>query len=151
MKKILIGLVCAAVAFAATGCAGGKTSEVDKGISGSEMGGSGVIDVTVEVSGKDSENKGYSDDQLVTWAATYYEFCRGEKAPNVAVDHVEGDMVYIIVYEDIAGNVSEGEPGHRTVLEWYIVDRNTGVGKNFSGEDVDLTTFLKRTGMDENV
>ena len=149
MKKTLIGLVCAAVILAATGCAGGKVT-VDKDISGSEMGGSGVIDVTVEVSGKDSE-KGYSDDQLVTWAGTYYEFCRGEKAPNVAVDHVEGDMVYIIVYEDIAGNESEGEPGHRTVLEWYIVDRNTGVGKNFSGEEVDLTTFLKRTGMDENV
>ena len=149
MKKTLIGIVCAATLIAATGCAGGKISVAEKGISGSEMGGSGVIDVTVEeISG---DKKGYSDDQLVTWAATYYEFCTGEKAPNVAVDHVEGDTVYIIVYEDIEGNEAEGDPGHRMVIEWYIVDRNTGTGKNFSGEDVDLTTFLKRTGMDENV
>ena len=151
MKKTLIGLVCAATIIAATGCAGGRTSDADKGASGSEMGGSGVIDVSVEeVSGSKTE-KGYSDDQLVTWAASYYEFCRGEKAPNVEVDHVEGDSVYIAVFENIETNEAEGEPGHRTVLEWYIVDRNTGVGKNFSGEEVDLTTFLKRTGTDENV
>ena len=39
----------------------------------------------------------------------------------------------------------ESDPGHRTTLEWYIVDRKTGLGKNFAGEDVDLTSMFKRT------
>ena len=62
------------------------------------------------------------------------------------VDHVEGDTVYLCVYEDVQGNEAEGDPGHRTVIEWYIVDRNTAAGRNFEGEAVDLAVFLRRTG-----
>ena len=146
MKKSLIALMCAAAIFAATGCAGGQSTGSSKAESESTASEQAVIDVPVENTSEKADGKGYTDEQLATWAGTYYEFCTGEKCPNVAVDHVEGDSVYICVYEDVQGNEAEGDPGHRTVIEWYIVDRNTGAGKNFEGEDVDLTVFLRRTG-----
>ena len=147
MKKSLIALLCAAFVIAATGCAGGQSKGGADPEAESKASEQAVIDVpVVSVTGDPSKSNPFTDDQLVTWAGSYYEFCRGEKAPNVEVDHVEGDTVYIVDFEDIKANEAEGEPGHRTVLEWYIVDRNTGCGKNFAGEDVDLTTFLRRTG-----
>lgn len=88
----------------------------------------------------------YRDDELLTWAAKYYEFSSGAKAPNIEIDHVDGDLVHIHIFEDIEpAKEGESDPGHRTTLEWYIVDRKTGIGKNFAGEDVDLTSMIKRT------
>ena len=146
MKRYLIALLCAALIFAATGCAGGKNASGSKADSDSVASENAVIDVPVEDTSAKTEGQGYTDEQLVTWAGSYYEFCTGEKCPNVAVDHVEGDTVYICVYEDVQGNEAEGDPGHRTVIEWYIVDRNTAAGRNFEGEAVDLAVFLRRTG-----
>lgn len=89
---------------------------------------------------------GYKDDELLTWAAKYYEFTSGAKAPKIEIDHVDGDLVHIHIFEDIEpAKEGESDPGHRTTLEWYIVDRKTGLGKNFAGEDVDLTSMFKRT------
>lgn len=146
MKKSLIALLCAALIIAATGCAGGKTAAGSKADSESVASENAVIDVPVEDTSAKTEGHGYTDDQLTTWAGSYYEFCTGEKCPNVAIDHVEGDTVYLCVYEDVQGNEAEGDPGHRTVIEWYIVDRNTAAGRNFEGEAVDLAVFLRRTG-----
>ena len=83
---------------------------------------------------------GYTDDQLLTWASTYYEFAKAEKAPNIEIDHVDGDIVYIHIYSK-----DETDPEKKTTLEMYAIDRKTGEGKNLAGEAVDLTTFYKRT------
>ena len=103
--------------------------------------------LTPDVTGKPG---GFKDDELLTWAAKYYEFTRGAKAPNIEIDHVDGDLVHIHIFEDIEpAKEGESDPGHRTTLEWYSVDRKTGLGKNFAGEDVDLTSMFKRTTSSE--
>ena len=95
-------------------------------------------------------NNGYRDEELLTWASKYYEFTSGNKAPNIEIDHVEGDMVHIHIFEDLEpAKEGESDPGHRTTLEWYVVDRKTGIGKNFAGEEVDLTSMYKRTMTNE--
>ena len=93
-----------------------------------------------------TNSNGYRDEDLLAWASKYYEFASGKKAPNVEIDHVDGDLVHIHIFESIdPAKEGESDPGHRTTLEWYIVDRKTGLGKNFAGEDVDLTSMFKRT------
>ena len=89
---------------------------------------------------------GYTDDQLLTWASTYYEFAKAEKAPNIEIDHVDGDIVYIHIYSK-----DETDPEKKTTLEMYAIDRKTGEGKNFANETVDLTTFIKRTTSEQEV
>ena len=83
---------------------------------------------------------GYTDDQLLGWASIYYEFAKGELAPNIEIDHVDGDTVYILVFSK-----DDSDPEKKTTLEMYAIDRKTGEGKNLAGEAVDLTTFYKRT------
>ena len=83
---------------------------------------------------------GYTDDQLLGWASIYYEFAKGEQAPNIEIDHVDGDTVYIIAFSK-----DDSDPEKKTTLEMYAIDRKTGEGKNLAGEAVDLTTFYKRT------
>ena len=100
MKKSIIAILCAGMILSATGCAGGNKTAVSKADSESVASENAVIDVPVEDTSAKTEGEGYTDEQLVTWAATYYEFCTGEKCPNVAIDHVEGDTVYICIYED---------------------------------------------------
>ena len=93
-----------------------------------------------------SNSNGYRDEDLLAWASKYYEFASGKKAPNVEIDHVDGDLVHIHIFENIdPAKEGESDPGHRTTLEWYIVSRKTGLGKNFAGEDIDLTSMYKRT------
>ena len=81
-----------------------------------------------------------ADDQLLGWASIYYEFAKGEQAPNIEIDHVDGDTVYIIAFSK-----DDSDPEKKTTLEMYAIDRKTGEGKNLAGEAVDLTTFYKRT------
>ena len=83
---------------------------------------------------------GYTDDQLLGWASIYYEFAKGEQAPNIEIDHVDGDTVYILVFSK-----DDSDPEKKTTLEMYAIDRKSGEGKNLAGEAVDLTTFYKRT------
>ena len=141
MKKTIFTVVCAAlIAAFASGCAAGLP-----GMPGAND------QETVQTSDKNAPDVtgragGYKDDELLTWAAKYYEFTSGAKAPKIEIDHVDGDLVHIHIFEDIEpAKEGESDPGHRTTLEWYIVDRKTGLGKNFAGEDVDLTSMFKRT------
>ena len=62
------------------------------------------------------------------------------QAPNIEIDHVDGDTVYIIAFSK-----DDSDPEKKTTLEMYAIDRKTGEGKNLAGEAVDLTTFYKRT------
>ena len=89
---------------------------------------------------------GYTDDQLLGWASIYYEFAKGEQAPNIEIDHVDGDTVYIIAFSK-----DDSDPEKKTTLEMYAIDRKTGEGKNFANETVDLTTFIKRTTSEQEV
>ena len=168
MKKTILTVVCVAlVAAFAAGCAtnssglAGSNSDSETSVTEDQK---AIIDVPVVQEGEQSSesevekqtnadpidaptnSNGYRDEDLLAWASKYYEFTSGEKAPNIEIDHVEGDLVHIHIFEDIEpAKAGESDPGHRTTLEWYIVDRKSGLGKNFAGEDVDLTSMYKRT------
>ena len=161
MKKTILTVACVAlVAAFASGCAsnlsGASGTAKDSDIV-SSVDNNAVIEVPAltddqTAGGSDNNNEaptnnnGYRDEDLLAWASKYYEFASGQKAPNVEIDHVDGDLVHIHIFENIdPAKEGESDPGHRTTLEWYIVSRKTGLGKNFAGEDIDLTSMYKRT------
>lgn len=167
MKKTILTVMCVAlVAASAAGCAtnqpagAGATSDsesvatddnygmIEVPVGSDEESGSAPdsnADTETQVSGEKT-TKGYKDENLLAWASKYYEFCSGRSTPKIEIDHVDGDMVHIHIYEDIEpAKEGESDPGHRTTLEWYVVDRKTGKGTNFAGEEVDLTSMYKRT------
>ena len=167
MKKTVLTILCAATAVATlAGCT--TNSSGDKEPSKVAVDNESRIEVPTEdpaqapsdvqidasIGAEESQGdiaigqsqSGYTDDQLLTWASTYYEFAKAEKAPNIEVDHVDGDIVYIHIYSK-----DETDPEKKTTLEMYAIDRKTGEGKNFANETVDLTTFNKRTTGEEGV
>lgn len=155
MKKTVLTILCAATAVATmAGCT--TTLNGDKEPSNSSVKNDSRIEVPTENPVQDPTNaqpgdlnpgqNGFDDDQLLTWASTYYEYARGEKAPNIEVDHVDGDTVYIHIFSK-----DDTDPEKKTTLEMYAIDRKTGEGKNFANETVDLTTFNKRTTGEEGV
>ena len=170
MKKTIFTVMCVTLVAAFTaGCAGnlqGLPGTANESESLSSADKSAVIEIPAitdndqtvvasddnneQNSGKNNEaptnSNGYRDEDLLAWASKYYEFASGQKVPNIEIDHVEGDLVHIHIFEDIEpAKEGESDPGHRTTLEWYIVNRKTGLGKNFAGEDIDLTSMYKRT------
>lgn len=167
MKKTVITFLCAATAVATmAGCTtnlnGGN--EPSKAPANNESRievptedpalGSSEVQLDPSIGAEESQGdvaigqsqSGYTDDQLLTWASTYYEFAKAEKAPNIEIDHVDGDIVYIHIYSK-----DETDPEKKTTLEMYAIDRKTGEGKNFANETVDLTTFIKRTTSEQEV
>ena len=167
MKKTILTVICVVLfAASATGCATNLSfstgSNSDSETTATEDP-NAVISVPVVQEDEQQDgsvnanpidaptnSNGYRDEDLLAWASKYYEFTSGEKAPNIEIDHVEGDQVHIHIFEDIEpAKEGESDPGHRTTLEWYIVDRKTGLGKNFAGEEVDLTSMYKRTMSNE--
>lgn len=167
MKKTVITFLCAATAVATmAGC----TTNLDGGNEPSKAPannesrievptedpalGSSDVQLDPSIGAEESQGdiaigqsqSGYTDDQLLTWASTYYEFAKAEKAPNIEIDHVDGDIVYIHIYSK-----DETDPEKKTTLEMYAIDRKTGEGKNFANEIVDLTTFIKRTTSEQEV
>ena len=167
MKKTVITFLCAATAVATmAGC----TTNLDGGNEPSKAPannesrievptedpalGSSDVQLDPSIGAEESQGdvaivqsqSGYTDDQLLTWASTYYEFAKAEKAPNIEIDHVDGDIVYIHIYSK-----DETDPEKKTTLEMYAIDRKTGEGKNFANETVDLTTFIKRTTSEQEV
>lgn len=174
MKKTILTVMCVTlVAAFAAGCAtnqpagAGAASDTESVATDDQL---GMIEVPVEseeqseaasdvisetqasddntdIQASDAKTtKGYKDEYLLAWASKYYEFCSGQSTPKIEIDHVDGDMVHIHIYEDIEpAKEGESDPGHRTTLEWYVVDRKTGKGTNFAGEEVDLTSMYKRT------
>ena len=170
MKKTATTILCAAVACAAfAGCTtnlttgGSNNAEPESKPAVSDDSRievpTEVVDSSVSEPAADpaadsegsSQTKGYPDEQLLAWAAKYYSFASGSEAPSIEIDHKDGDMVYIHIFEDVKGT-DDSDPGHRTTLEWYIVDKKTGAGKNFAGEEIDLTTMYKRgTSIEESI
>lgn len=70
------------------------------------------------------------DTELVEAVKGYYEDAYGTVPPYVEVDHYDGDNVIIHIY-DVSG-------GHISTWDWYTIDRYTGVGTNFMGEEIRL-------------
>ena len=80
--------------------------------------------------GNSTTGKGYSDEQLCQMAKKYYLSHNGQEPPIVEVDHVDGDMVTIHLYEIVVD--------HTATWEWYTVNRKTAVGTTFMGDKIDL-------------
>ncbi len=74
----------------------------------------------------------YSDSELCSLAKEYYRVNNGSTPPIVDVDHTDGNMVTIHLYEV--------KPDHTSTWEWYTVDRTTGKGESLASGAVDLTT-----------
>jgi hypothetical protein len=167
MKKTVLTILCAAMAVATlAGCTTNSSGDKNP----SDISANNDARIVVPTQGSDEvpaddqtvdatvpeesqadlpggqNQSGFADDQLLTWASTYYEFAKGEKAPNIEIDHVEGETVYIHIFSK-----DDTDPEKKTTLEMYAIDRKTGEGKNFAGETVDLTTFYKRTTGEEGV
>jgi len=88
--------------------------------------------VTPETAGEPTPavKESRSDEELCELAAAYYEAVHGERPPLVSVDESEGDEVTIHLYEDMGD--------HLATWDWYTVDRNTGKGTDFFGNEIDL-------------
>ena len=70
------------------------------------------------------------DEELVEAAKQYYENLHGMVPSHVEVDHYDGDNVVIHIY-DVG-------LGHTSTLDWYTVNRYTGIGTDFMGSEIDL-------------
>ena len=78
----------------------------------------------------------YTDEELCKLAADYYYKNHNQKAPIVEIEDTRGDLVTIHLYEIV--NDGGGE-GHTATYDWYYVSRKTGKGKDFLGNEIDLT------------
>ena len=77
-----------------------------------------------------SQNSRYSDAFLVQLAKQYYEAASGNTPPNVEVDHYEGDLVVIHIYE-MNDNAT-------ATWDWYTIDPHTLEGTDLLGNEVKL-------------
>ena len=75
-------------------------------------------------------NLRYTDEDLCKLASNYYLAKKGQKPPITEIDHKDGNIVTIHLYE-IAGD-------HTATWDWYEVDITTGKAKNFMGESFEL-------------
>ncbi len=73
----------------------------------------------------------YDEDDLQYLAMQYYSSRHNWIPQFIDVDKVEGDTVTLHLYDLI--------DGHTSTAEWYYVSKQTGKGKNFLEEEVDLT------------
>lgn len=78
----------------------------------------------------------YTDEELCKLAADYYYKNHNQKAPIVEIEDTRGDLVTIHLYEIV--NDGGGE-GHTATYDWYYISRKTGKGKDFLGNEIDLT------------
>lgn len=75
--------------------------------------------------------KGYTDDDLIYYARRYYGSRKNWVPEFIEVDSTEGDTVTLHLYDVV--------DYHTTTCEWYYIDRKTGKGTDFSGNEVYLT------------
>ena len=73
----------------------------------------------------------YSEDMLQYLAMHYYGSRHNWIPQFIDVDKVEGDTVTLHLYDLI--------DGHTSTADWYYVSNQTGKGKNFLEEEIDLT------------
>ncbi len=89
----------------------------------------------------------YSDEELCEMASDYYFSIYQQYPPIVEVDHVEGNMVTLHLYEVVTDVLDTGEEvGHTATWDWYEIDRDSGIGTDFMGEPVDLSSFAVESG-----
>ena len=107
------------------------TSEEDEKVEGDQN-----IDLneeeTKEVIESSFSSDAYSDDELCELAKNYYFKQNGSIPPIIEVDHEseEGNTIVIHLYEVVVD--------HTATYDWYYIDRNTGKGTDFSGNEIDL-------------
>ncbi|MBR4753919.1 MAG: hypothetical protein IK054_01920 [Lachnospiraceae bacterium] len=85
---------------------------------------------SVVSSSSQAMNLRYTDEDLCKLASNYYLAKKGQKPPITEIDHKDGNIVTIHLYE-IAGD-------HTATWDWYEVDITTGKAKNFMGESFEL-------------
>lgn len=85
---------------------------------------------SVVSSSSQAMNLRYTDEDLCKLASNYYLAKKGQKPPITEIDHKDGNIVTIHLYE-IAGD-------HTATWDWYEVDITTGKAKNFMGESFKL-------------
>ncbi len=83
----------------------------------------------VPSSSQEKDSK-YTDEDLCKLASDYYLAKKGQKPPITEIDHKDGNLVTIHLYE-IAGD-------HTATWDWYEVDITTGKAQNFMGETFEL-------------
>lgn len=83
-----------------------------------------------ETAPQDGSTRMISDPELLEAVKSYYENTYGTVPPYVELDHYDGDNAVIHIY-DVTG-------GHTSTWDWYTIDRYTGSGTNFMGEEIHL-------------
>ena len=139
MKKILVLFVIVLMMIIMTGCVNININV--NGISGdSELKVDEIINnLNSQIDKETGELKGltddyskvpYSDEQLIEMVKAYRS-SNGEYIPSIIeVDSVNGDIVTIHLYDIV--------DDHTASVDWYDVDRNTGIGTNLLGEQIDF-------------
>ncbi len=72
----------------------------------------------------------YTDEELCKLAADHYQSENGQKPPITEVDHKDGNLITIHLYEDAED--------HTATWDWYEVDITTGKATNLMGESFEL-------------
>lgn len=85
---------------------------------------------TDETAPQDGSTRMISAPELLEAVKSYYENTYGTVPPYVELDHYDGDNAVIHIY-DVTG-------GHTSTWDWYTIDRYTGSGTNFMGEEIHL-------------
>ena len=88
--------------------------------------------VTVQAEPTEAPHASFTDEMLCERAKAYYQSVHGEEPPIVEVDSVDGDEVTIHLYEIV--------DEHTATWDWYTVDRNTGIGTDVLGNEIDLSS-----------
>lgn len=81
------------------------------------------------------QDTGYSDTELMQMSLACYEDRTGFRPPYAAIDHYDGEMVQIHLFEDNGQNTA--------TCDWYTINRKTAKGTNILGEEIDLSVYAQ--------
>lgn len=82
----------------------------------------------------------YTNEELTELARNYYRELYGFAPSYVEVDHEEGDMVTLWLYDMNEFLNENGEiAGSANTRDWYTIDRTTGKGEDVNFNEVDLS------------
>ena len=138
MKKMIVVSLLTGVLICLSACgsqsvpASSSSKASSSVVQSSSVASSSAVPAKSSVASSSSQamNLRYTDEDLCKLASNYYLAKKGQKPPITEIDHKDGNIVTIHLYE-IAGD-------HTATWDWYEVDITTGKAKNFMGESFEL-------------
>ncbi len=143
-KVLLICLLCVTCLCACSIRkyeAGETTAQTTEDVTAEESESATAAQTTEDVTAEESESattvlQRFTDDELINMASDYYAALHdGVRPPRVTIENDDGTVVDLHLYEDNGDAVA--------TWDWYYINRTTGEGYDFLGNEVDLKTPIQ--------